>query len=73
MAQQILHDQMIAYLENKLESGISRCHGRASSIMAQVTNHLIISTLWYSLFLWTGQQAALVRMKRKVVTFVWCG
>lgn len=74
-AQQILEEQMNSYLDDKLEGRISQCHRKHSSFMARVTLaiHFIMSTLWYSLTLWTGKVAALERMEKKIVNFVWSG
>jgi hypothetical protein len=38
-----------------------------------VSNHLIVSAIWYLLTLWTGTAADLEKMQSLVVAFVWAG
>lgn len=66
---------MMKELETRLDRRISRCSSRATSLMARiaVANHLITSTLWFTLTVWAGKASFLETLQKKMVRFICAG
>lgn len=64
IAQHISESQMVALVEAKLDGGLAKVRKHPTSLIARMTisNHLIMSTLWYMLTIWAGEVATLDKL-----------
>lgn len=71
-------------LETRLDRGISKCQAKSSSLMARVANHgptvanhVITSTLWFTLTVSVGRPSFLEHLQKKLIQFIsrfiWAG
>jgi hypothetical protein len=58
-------------LDNKLQKSKRNPHNLIARVV--IANHLIVSSIWFLLTLWTGSRQQLDKMQKKVTKFVWAG
>jgi hypothetical protein len=75
MAQSVSEVDVFSELNRRLEERLAKGRYKFTSLIGRVViaNHLILSSLWYLLTLWSGNPKELEQMQAQILRFVWGG